>query len=183
MSSPNDPWEVRSRRIVYSARPYFEVAVEEVRLPDGRIIDDYHQISAGRFTSIVAETDDGRFLMMRQYRHGTRRVGLSLPGGRIESGEDPLAGAQREFLEETGYSAGNWQELAGYFMSCTYGLGMQHYYHATKLTKVAEPNSDDLESAEVVFMDRGAARSALFSGDYSSVGHAFPIAMVLLGER
>ncbi len=183
MSSSIDPWEVLARRTVYSAKPYFEVAVEEVRLPDGRVVDDYHQISSGVFTTVVAETAAGQFLMLRQYRHGIRRVGLSLPGGRVEPGEDSLVGAQREFLEETGYTAGTWRPLAEYYLSCTYGFGLHHFYHALGLTKIADANSGDLEGAEAVFLEREEALSALLSGDYSSIGHALPVAMVLLGKK
>lgn len=182
MSSSIDPWEVLARRTVYSAKPYFEVAVEEVRLPDGRVIDDYHQISSGVFTTVVAETESGQFLMLRQYRHGIRRIGLSLPGGRVEAGEDSLSGAQREFLEETGYTAETWRPLAEYYLSCTYGFGLHRFYHAQRLTKVADASSGDLEGAEIVFLERSEARATLLSGDYSSIGHALPVAMVLLRE-
>jgi len=59
----NDAWEVRARRIVYSARPFFEVAVE--RSGSRRaIVDNYHQIEAGTCAAIVAETADGKFLLL-----------------------------------------------------------------------------------------------------------------------
>ncbi len=175
-----DGWEVRGRRIVYSARPFLEVAVEEVRLPDGRIIDDYHQIESGTYSNIVAETENGEIMLLRQYRHGIRRVALSVPGGRVEAGELPLAAAQRELLEETGYAAAQWRQLAGYHLSCSYGFGYHHFFHAFGLTRMSAPSSDDLETSEIVFLNRSRTRAALLAGEFSSVGHALPLAMLLL---
>jgi ADP-ribose pyrophosphatase len=176
-----DEWEVRRRRVVYSGPPFLEVALEEVRLPDGRIVDDYHQIAAGTFANIVAETTAGDILLLRQYRHGIRRVALSVPGGRIEAGELALAAAQRELLEETGYAAESWRELAGYYLSCSYGFAYHHFFHAVGLNFRAAPMSDDLETSEIVFMDRARVQAALLAGELSSIGHALPLAMVLLG--
>lgn len=180
----DDHWEVQKRRIVYSARPFLEVAVEQVRLPDGRIVDEYHQIEIGTYANIAAETTAGEFLLLRQYRHGIRRVALSVPGGRIEQGEPALTAAQRELLEETGYVAAHWRELAGYHTSCSYGFAYHHFFHAQGLVMSAAPNSDDLETSEIVFLDRARAQAALLAGEFSSVGHALPLAMVLLaGDR
>ena len=173
-------WDVLARRIVYSARPFLEVAIEQVRLPDGRIVDDYHQVAAGTFAGIVAETTEGEILLLRQYRHGIRRVALSLPGGRIEPGEPPLAGAQRELLEETGFVAEQWLELTGYHTSCTYGFSYSHFFHARGLTRSSAPDSDDLETSEIVLLDRARAQQAILAGELSSIGHALPLVMVLL---
>ena len=174
------PWEVLNRRLVYSAPPYLQVSVEKVQLPDGRLVEDYHQIDFGAFTGIVAETDDGKILLLRQYRHGIRRIALGLPGGRIDPGEAPLASAQREFREETGYQAANWQILAEYDASSTYGLSQCHFFYARGLTQIAMPASGDLEQTELAFLDRAAVQKALFNGGFASIGDALPITLMLL---
>jgi ADP-ribose pyrophosphatase len=48
---------------------------------------------------------DGRIVMVRQYRHATRQYLWELVAGRMERGENPRMGAERELLEETGYRA------------------------------------------------------------------------------
>jgi ADP-ribose pyrophosphatase len=75
--SPN--WTVISSREVLDASPFLKVRVETIELPDGRRIPDYYQLEMPSFACIFAETIDGRVIVYRQYRHGTRRVGLVLP--------------------------------------------------------------------------------------------------------
>jgi 8-oxo-dGTP pyrophosphatase MutT (NUDIX family) len=54
----------------------------------------------------VVDTEEGRkFVMIRQYRHGTGRCSLEFPGGIVDKGEDPVVAVSRELLEETGYAA------------------------------------------------------------------------------
>jgi len=53
----------------------------------------------------------------RQYRHAARQFLWELPAGKLERGEDPLAGAQRELAEETGYRAKKWKLLAEFYPS------------------------------------------------------------------
>jgi ADP-ribose pyrophosphatase len=75
-----------------------EVAVEAVELPDGRVVDEFLSVKTRDFAMVVAFTADGRIVMERSYKHGVRRVALSLPAGYLEPGENPLAAAQRELL-------------------------------------------------------------------------------------
>jgi hypothetical protein len=51
------------------------------------------------FACILAETTDGRTIVYKQYRHGSRRTGLVFPGGHLEPDEAPLEAAKRELLE------------------------------------------------------------------------------------
>ncbi|MGH9732635.1 MAG: NUDIX domain-containing protein, partial [Candidatus Acidiferrales bacterium] len=59
--------------------------------------------------------DDGRLLLIRQYRHSVGGYLWELVAGRIEPGERPLPGAKRELLEETGYTARRWQKILDVF--------------------------------------------------------------------
>lgn len=54
-------------------------------------------------TIILAQDQEGRWILNREYRHPTGEILLGCPGGRLEPGEDPILGGQREFFEETGY--------------------------------------------------------------------------------
>ncbi|MHB8676703.1 MAG: NUDIX hydrolase [Candidatus Acidiferrales bacterium] len=64
---------------------------------------------------ILPVFDDGRLLLIRQYRHSVGGYLWELVAGRIEPGEHPLPGAKRELLEETGYAARRWQKILDLF--------------------------------------------------------------------
>ncbi len=61
---------------------------------------------------IIPLFDDGTVLLERQFRYPVGLHFLELPAGKIDPGETPLATAQRELLEETGYGASQWHHLA-----------------------------------------------------------------------
>ncbi len=78
-----------------------------VRLPDGRHTPREYVVHPGA-AMIVAQLDDGRLILERQYRYPVRSVMIEFPAGKLDAGEAPLACAQRELLEETGYTAREW---------------------------------------------------------------------------
>jgi ADP-ribose pyrophosphatase len=82
-------WTVLSSRHLPDASPFLKVRVETIRLPDGRCIPDYYQLDMPSFACILAETADGRAIVYKQYRHGSRRTGLVFPGGHLEPDEAP----------------------------------------------------------------------------------------------
>ena len=72
---------------------------------DGRV-HDFYVIEAPDWINVIPLTDDGRVVLIEQYRHGTGEVSLEIPGGMVDEGESPRDAAARELLEETGYEAG-----------------------------------------------------------------------------
>ena len=63
------------------------------------------------WVNVIALTDTGRVVLLRQFRPGTNQVCLEIPGGMMEPGEDPCTAAARELAEETGYTGGSLQVL------------------------------------------------------------------------
>ena len=61
-------------------------------------------IDSNDWVNVVAVTDDGQLLLVRQFRFGRHAFSLEIPGGLIEAGEDPVAAGVRELREETGYA-------------------------------------------------------------------------------
>jgi ADP-ribose pyrophosphatase len=86
---------------------YLHVVRDEVTLPDGAVATREFIIHNGA-VAVLPLLDDGRVVMVRQFRYPLGKVLLELPAGRREAGEDTLACAQRELLEETGYVASEW---------------------------------------------------------------------------
>ena len=174
------PWKVLDRREAFALPPWVSLAVETVELPDGRRIDDYVHLHVSDFAITFAETVDGRIICVRQYRHAPRGLSLEFVAGRIDDGEDPLAAAKRELLEETGYESPDW-ELAGRFIiSPTQGIGTGYVYRARNAVLRQAPCSGDLEEAVIELLDRDALIAALFAGQIVAGSHIATMALVLL---
>lgn len=86
---------------------FLQVRRERVQLPDGQQAAREFIVHPGA-VMVVPLLDDGRLLLERQYRHPLDRVMLEFPAGKLDPNETPLACAQRELREETGYRASSW---------------------------------------------------------------------------
>ena len=164
------PWTVLTSEPVFQSPPWIQVSRQTVRLPDGRMIDDYHQITLADYVIVVAQTVDHRVVIERMYKHGPGRVGLMLPAGGINPGESPLQTAQRELLEETGYSADEWRCLGQFVCHANYGCGLAHIFLAHDARRVADPDSGDLEEMEILLLDPREIRTAIRNGEMPSLG-------------
>ena len=91
--------------------------------------------------------DDGSVTMIDQYRHALGRRLRELPAGLLDApGEDPLATAQRELLEEVGYVAQQWSVLVDLVSSPGFSDESQRVFMARGLTQVERPPSIDEEA-------------------------------------
>jgi ADP-ribose pyrophosphatase len=86
---------------------FLEARRDLVLLPDGTQGTREYIIHPGA-VMVIAQLDDGRLVLERQYRYPMQAVMIEFPAGKLDAGEIPLACAQRELLEETGYSASQW---------------------------------------------------------------------------
>ena len=177
------PWKALARRVVYSYRPWLEVAVEKIALPDGRVIEEFLQLRAQDFVVVVPFTDNGQIVTIRSYKHGPRRVSLALPAGLIDAGEAPESAARRELLEETGYEAADWERIGSFVVDSNYGLNTEHAFIARGARKVREPESGDLEEIQVELHTRDEVLAAIRSGEVAQLSSAAAIGLALAIER
>jgi ADP-ribose pyrophosphatase len=171
------PWQVLDSREVFQAPPWIRVSRQKVRLPNGRVVEDYHQVQLNDFAVIVAQTSDGKILVERQYRHGIGKVTLVLPAGGLKAGEDPLPAAQRELQEETGYVSGDWRSLGQFAVSASYGCATMHLFVAGDIRKISEPDDGDLEEMEILLMTREELQAAIRSGEMSAMSSVAAFAL------
>jgi len=143
-------WIVVRRDEVFSGGPVRHVTVERVRLPDGRELPDYYQIRMADFALVFATTESGSVLVLRQYKHGPRRVCLTFPGGAVTDGESPLEAARRELLEETGYVADRWAAYGAYVTNANQYCNTAHLFRAEGCRRVSDPKAPDVEDPELL---------------------------------
>ena len=91
-------WTILDSRYIIR-RPWLTARCDTVQLPDGRINDEYYILEYPGWVNVIAITEDGRYLMVEQYRHGLKDYFTELVAGVIEAGEEPLDAARRELRE------------------------------------------------------------------------------------
>jgi ADP-ribose pyrophosphatase len=98
--------------------------------------------------TIAALTDEGKMLMVKQFRKSAESFMLEAPAGKIDEGEtDPLRAAARELREETGYAAEKLEHLMSFYSSVGYSTELLHLYLATGL-RSGETDFDENEFIE-----------------------------------
>ena len=156
---------------------------DHARLPDGKVkIREY--IAHPGAVVIIPLLDNGELVLERQFRYPLHRDFYELPAGKIDSGEDPLVCAQRELLEETGYTAKSWRYLATLHPCIGYSNEKLIYYLAQELT-FEGASLDDGEHLEVFTLTLPEALEWVKEGkitDNKSVSGLFWAEKVLRGE-
>ena len=152
---------VKSTRTIYKG--FFEVREDLLERADGLTHPYTTLILNTHAAAIIAQDTEGRWILNREYRHATGEYILGCPGGRLEEGEDPILGGQRELLEETGY----WSdeiELVG----CCYpfpGLCDQKIYYlfAKNAVRKGPQNLDPFEFIDIELKSDAELRSEIRS--------------------
>lgn len=179
MGAAIKPWTTLRSTLLLD-RPWLRVREEHVRLARGTEIEQFHVIEGPNWASVLALTEDRRAVLVRQYRHGLGAARLELPAGVIEPQEPPLAAAQRELAEETGYEATEWSPLISVSTEPSRHTTRAHFFVALGARLTRLPALDASEELEVELVERGALLEAVESGE---IAHGVHIAAILLAER
>jgi ADP-ribose pyrophosphatase len=122
---------------------------DTVKLPDGGIAAREYIKHPGAVV-IVPLLDDGRVLLERQFRYPMQRVMIEFPAGKLDvPGEDRLACAKRELLEETGYTAREWAHAGELHPVISYSTEFIDIWFARGLADGGQRNLDAGEFLDV----------------------------------
>lgn len=119
----------------------------------GKIIDPYYVYEFPTWVAAVPVTEDGRIVMVRQYRHALGEVCIEIPGGCVDDTDNnPQEAIARELLEETGYSFSSYDYLGKISANPSSNNNLLHMFLARGGKKVAEQKLDANEEIEVVYL-------------------------------
>jgi ADP-ribose pyrophosphatase len=172
-------WKIISSTTVFEQSPWLRVISEDVELPDGSIVKDYLHLEALDFVMIVPVNREGEIGLIRSYKHGLRAIDIQPPAGYIDEDEVPLETAKRELLEEVGAISESWQPLGSYVIAGNRGAGTAHFFLAMECDLVAQPDPDDLELQEVLWIPIAQVQQSWEDGEYAQLSSSAILGLAL----
>lgn len=168
MIPPNTPadWQIDEPKTLF-ANSVMQMVASKVRCDRTGTIQDFYRFEFPSWVNIIATTASGDMLMIRQYRFGTNRVELEIPGGAVNAGEAPLAAGQRELLEETGYAGDNGRIIGKVCPNPAIQNNFCYTILVENVRLMAEPNQDDMEDIEVLIVSQEQVKSLVTGGGIS----------------
>ncbi len=177
------PWPLIASEPVFDAG-LFQVTRDRVRSPRTGGERDFHLLHMADWLLVVPLTTDGKLVLVRQYRHGSRAIGLEVPGGLHDgAGEGPEKGAIREVAEETGYgNGGEPLVFLGELRPQPALLANRAWiYLAEGLRPVAGQNLDAGEDIEVVLVDPREIPERIANGEINNAMTVAALSLAQLG--
>ncbi|MEM9801469.1 MAG: NUDIX hydrolase [Planctomycetota bacterium] len=159
---PFPPFEVASSERIYDS-PWVGLRRDMLRLDDGAL-QEHHVVEIGDAVCVLPIRTDGRIVMVGQFRHPHGRTHWEVPAGRLNPDEAPEAGAARELREETGYRAGRWVKMPGFYPTNGISAHWSHLYAALDCELAHEQDLDPAERMTVTTFSWDEAEALLRAG-------------------
>jgi 8-oxo-dGTP pyrophosphatase MutT (NUDIX family) len=129
---------------------WFRVRKDKCISPSGKIIDPYYVYEFPDWVNAVPVTQEGKIILVKQYRHALGEVCTEIPGGCVDSSDQDFRHAiARELLEETGYSFSDYQYLGKISANPSTNSNLMHMFLATGGVKTGDQQLDANEEIEV----------------------------------
>lgn len=155
-------WTVKGSRIAFE-NPWLKLQVDDVVSSDGKEAE-YNVIHFSSGSIIVPMDTEGNIYLAREYRYGIDKVVVEAFAGGMETGEEPLAAAKRELLEEGGIIADTWTYLGKFSALSAKLSSYEHLFLAENLSFGAQ-QLDDNEDIEIIKMPFKEALASVLSVD------------------
>lgn len=165
------PWTTLGSTMLLDDR-WIRLRADRIRTATGAEIAPWYVLDYPDWCAVVPLTEDGRVVLVRQWRHAAQCWSLELPGGVMDPTDaDPVAAARRELLEETGFGGGEWRGLFAGAPNPAIQTNRLHVVLATGLRRLAEPTPDIGEAIRVELHDPAALLAALPQGALGQMMH------------
>ena len=168
-------WKVLTSEYL-SRRPWLTVRRDCVELPNGNRIPEYYVLEYPDWVNVIAVTREGKFVFVRQYRHGLGMTSYELCAGVCEASDaSPLSAAQRELLEETGFGGGTWHKWMVLSANPSTHTNLTHCFVAAGVERVSEQHLENTEDLTVHLLTADKVVSLLKSDQIAQALMAAPL--------
>jgi 8-oxo-dGTP pyrophosphatase MutT (NUDIX family) len=165
------PWPCIKSRSNDSYR-VFSIRTDTAVSPRTGTEHDFYIIESEDWINVIPLIADNHVVMIRQYRHGARKVTLEIPGGLVDPGDTPEEAAARELLEETGYQAEEFVQVGVVNPNPALFNNRCYTYVARNVKKNHDPMPDQAEDIEAVLIPLSDIPKLIQNGE---IDHAMVI--------
>ena len=161
--------------------PLFKLRIDTMQHPASHEEFKRMVLEAPDWVTVVAVTSNGEIVMVEQYRFGIGELTLEPVAGTVDPGEETLATAKRELLEETGYGGGEWRYLGAVQTNPAIFDNLCHHWLVEGVELVQAPTPDEGEALRVHLMSLDELRAAIADGrlrhslGLSALSRVFPL--------
>jgi ADP-ribose pyrophosphatase len=142
-------WKTLSSKYLFRDT-WFTVRLDTCETKEGKLINPYYVYEFPVWVSAVAITEEGKFVIERQYRHALGETHYEIPGGCVDDSDASLeAAVARELLEETGYRFSHFEKLGQISANPSTNSNLMHMYLATGGHLVQKQHLDHNEETEI----------------------------------
>lgn len=156
-------WEILSSEYLLESK-WINVRKDKVRMPKGVELDDFYILEYPDWINVIAITEEGDFVLERQYRHGTQTVEYEICAGVIEEGEEPIVAAQRELYEETGFGGGEWCLYCVTAPNPAAMTNRNYTFLAKGVKQISSQHLERTEDIDVIVVSREEVKQILKDG-------------------
>jgi ADP-ribose pyrophosphatase len=143
------PWTFLYSKIIHACR-IFTLKQEGYRSPRTGKDHDFYLLDSSDWVNVIPLTPDGKVILVKQYRFGTKDFSLEIPGGMLDEGDSPAGAAARELLEETGYGGEEPVLLGWVHPNPALHTNRCYTYLIKNVSSRTSPRQDSTEDIEVL---------------------------------
>lgn len=175
-----DKWKVLNSAVAFD-NEWFRVRKDKIKLPNGKIIDDFYLWESSPVALVVPVTEDNKLILVKQYKHGGGEIMIEFPAGYVNGSENILETAKRELDEETGYISKKITLLKKVIHHPTKETG--HYYiYLAKVEKIKGKRRhrlDENEDIEVLEVPVNKVLNMVHDGSIWAAGSVLAVYLAL----
>ena len=157
-------WEIVESEYLFK-RPWLTARRDTVKMQNGNIIPEFYVLEYPDWVNIIAITDDEKYVMIRQYRHGIQETRYELCAGVVDPGEDALTAAKRELMEETGFGDGEWSKLMTISGNSSTTNNMTHCFIAKGVHQISTQHLESSEDISVCILTKDEVKELLVDNE------------------